>query len=119
MRKLICGVLIAVALLLGSAALGEARGRRPHVGFHVLVGPGLWLGSHAFWGPHWWGHPYPYVGPPVVIRQQAPIYVEPPLPVPEPYYWYYCRETQTYYPYVQQCPSDWMKVVPPAAPPGP
>lgn len=30
----------------------------------------------------------------------------------EPYYWYYCEGAQAYYPYVQQCPNGWMKVVP-------
>ena len=119
MRKVSCSVLIAIALLLGSAAPGDARGYRGHGGAHVWVGPGIWWGSHAFWGPFWWGHPYPYsAGPPVVIQQPAPINAEPAPPAPEPYYWYYCQERQAYYPYVQQCPNGWMKVVPPVPAPG-
>ena len=27
-------------------------------------------------------------------------------------YWYYCPDSQTYYPYVQTCPSPWVKVLP-------
>lgn len=118
MGKAICGVLTAVVLLLGSATPGDAHGHRTYVGAHVWVGPGIWWGSRALWGPFWWGYPYPYLGPPAVIQQPAPIYVEPAPPAPEPYYWYYCRERQAYYPYVQQCPGEWMKVVPPASPPG-
>jgi hypothetical protein len=32
-------------------------------------------------------------------------------------FWYYCENAKAYYPYVRQCPSGWLKVVP-QAPPG-
>ncbi len=28
-------------------------------------------------------------------------------------FWYYCANSKMYYPYVQQCPTGWLKVVPP------
>ena len=34
----------------------------------------------------------------------------------QPSYWYYCRDSQGYYPYVTSCPGGWTKVVP--TPPG-
>jgi hypothetical protein len=27
-------------------------------------------------------------------------------------YWYYCESAKEYYPTVQQCPEDWIKVPP-------
>ena len=31
---------------------------------------------------------------------------------PQSDYWYYCRESEGYYPYVKDCPSDWVQVAP-------
>jgi len=76
-------------------------------------GPSVWIGSGL-----WWGSPnYYYPSPPAVV-QQPPVYVEPAPPPEEPQYWYYCQDAQAYYPYVQQCPKGWMKVVPQPQPPG-
>ncbi len=81
--------------------------------------------SHAwYWGyygpygyPSWYGYPAPYVySPPVVIQRQEPqVYIQ--RPPEQPQYWYYCQEAKGYYPYVQQCPSGWMQVVPQTTPP--
>jgi hypothetical protein len=59
-----------------------------------------------------------YGSPPVVIQQQPPIYEDqsPQQEQEQPYYWYYCPDSKTYYPYVKQCPSGWLKVVPTPAP---
>lgn len=106
-----CSVLVALVILLASPVPSQARS-------HVVFGANIWLGP-GFWGPGWWwGSPYYYSPPPVVV-QPAPTYVQPAPPVQEPYYWYYCQTPQGYYPYVQQCPNGWMKVVPPATAPGP
>jgi hypothetical protein len=32
-------------------------------------------------------------------------------------YWYYCAESQAYYPYVKECPGGWQQVEP--QPPAP
>jgi hypothetical protein len=102
-----CVLLVAIVLLLGAAPASEARS---HGHFHG----GVWIGAPLFWGaPWWWGSPgwrgYGYSSPPVVIEQQAPVYLQPDSPVQ---YWYYCQNPQGYYPYVQQCPGGWMQVVP-------
>ena len=34
-----------------------------------------------------------------------------------PMYWYYCPDSKAYYPYVQQCPTAWLKVIPQTTPP--
>jgi len=33
-------------------------------------------------------------------------------------FWYYCNGAKTYYPYVRECPSGWVQVVPQTTPPG-
>jgi hypothetical protein len=95
----------------------------------------VFLGVSPFYSPFY----YPYPGyyyppayyPPVVAAPvaAAPVYLEQPMlgepgppalgvPRASGAYWYYCRDTQTYYPYVQQCASPWERVAPNSAPPG-
>src|SRR5258706_11321248 len=46
----------------------------------------------------------------------APVYVAPPLvavaPTPNSGYWYFCPDSRAYYPYVLECASGWLQVVP-------
>ena len=51
-----------------------------------------------------------YYAYPTPVFTPYPVYVQP-----QPQYWSYCPDTQAYYPYVTQCPSGWLTVVP--APP--
>ena len=121
MRKVICIVLAAMALLLASPLPGQAWGPHSHYGASVWIGPGPgWWGPGPWWGsPYYWGSPYPYYAtPPVVVQQEPPVYIQPTPQPEEPSYWYYCQEAKAYYPYVKQCPSPWMKVVPSPAQPG-
>ena len=90
-------------------------------GYRGWYGPGLgiYLGGPVYWGP--WGYPYygAYAGgyPYLAYRPSAPtVYVEQ-SPATSGNYWYYCRDPAGYFPYVQQCSSDWMTVVPPPGPP--
>jgi len=107
-------VLVIVALLFASALPVQARG---HFYGGVWIGPG-WGG----WGPWWWGAPaYPYYydyywAPPVVNQEQSRVYVQPAPQVEQQSYWYFCPDSRNYYPYVKQCPSGWLKVVPSAPP---
>ncbi|MDD2541681.1 MAG: hypothetical protein PHH28_11650 [Desulfuromonadaceae bacterium] len=121
MKKTVCIVLTAVAMILMSSLPGVAYrgGHRGHVGIGVSIGP--------VWGPGWWDPYYPsypyypyypyYTAPPVVVPQQQPeIYVEPAPQQQEPVYWYYCRDPEGYYPYIKRCPKGWMRVVPSSPP---
>src|SRR6267154_4399008 len=99
-----------VCLALGTAgAHGHWHGG-PRFGFDFVIGP---------W---WWDAPGCYYPPPVVVAP-SPLYVQPStaqMPAPA-YYWYFCRESNAYYPYVGQCPGGWQQVNPhppaPGAPP--
>lgn len=86
-------------------------------GFRLVV-PFYW-GAGPLWGPGWWGppypaysYPYPYPAAPGTVVQPPQGYVQQP-----PQYWYYCRNPEGYYPYVQSCPGGWTTVQPPAGPP--
>ncbi len=88
-----------------------------------------------YWGWGYWGYPYyyPYYYPYAYYGYGYPYSYpyEPAVTVPsepreyiersdeytsEPSgFWYYCRESKAYYPYVKNCPGGWHKV--PAQPP--
>lgn len=146
MKKITCGILVAVVLLLGSAISGYAAshgggggwhggggshgtawhgggGHWGHGGHGVFFGTRIFVGP-GFWGPWWYGpaypyYPYPYyAAPPAVVQQEPQVYIQQSEPQPQqPNYWYYCQNPQGYYPHVQQCPGGWMTVVPPTTAP--
>ncbi len=60
-----------------------------------------------------YGYPYGYAPPVVIQREAPPVYIQPP----QQQYWYWCDDPRGYYPYVQQCTTGWMPVVPQASPP--
>jgi len=110
--------LLAVAFAIGSFACGTAsahgHGGGPRFGIDFVVGP--W-----WWGPPaYYYYPPEYYYPPVAA---APVYVTPStaqIPAP-PSYWYFCAQSNAYYPYVAQCPGGWQQVspAPPQAPASP
>jgi hypothetical protein len=124
-----------ILLLLGSLAESGADSRLYGSGVRYSGyrsgyyghGPRVGMGVGLWFGPGW-GLPGPYYYPSYyypyypseqqIIIQQPEAYVQPaPQTDQQPFYWYYCKEPQGYYPYVRQCPGGWMKVVPP--PPAP
>ncbi len=111
MRKVLGATILGVAvLLLAWPVPSEARG--PRVFFDIGIPFGVAPAP-------WWGPPYAYAYPaPPVIVQPPPVYEQAAPPAPSPTYWYYCPNPQGYYPYISQCPSGWMRVVPPSSPPG-
>ncbi|SRR5208283_1380272 len=125
---------VVILLLLASPALAWNR----YYGWHrprVVVA----VGVSPWWGPPFapWGfYPPPVVAfpapvavvpPPVVVQPQLPppppVYVErddapPPVAeeqaVPGPQevgaYWYYCPGAREYYPKVETCSQQWVRV---------
>ena len=63
-------------------------------------------------------HPAAPARPVVVTRPAATSQPAPPVAPPpaQTSYWYYCAASRAYYPYVNECPGGWMKVLP--QPPG-
>jgi hypothetical protein len=103
-----------VLLLLAMAGIGNVwadRGGHGNVHFGVVVGP--------LWSPFYYPSPYYYPPyPPVVIERAPPVYIEqstssaPAPQATESRYWYYCRASKAYYPYVNECPGGWQRVSP-------
>jgi hypothetical protein len=108
---------VVLILVMGLVALAAAPSPAwAHWRGGVFIGVGPWWGP-AY--PYWWYPPpyYPYYYPaPTVIIEQPPVYVEQPTPPPAPpappAYWYYCSSGKEYYPTIQTCPEDWVKVPP-------
>jgi hypothetical protein len=118
--------LLSLALVAGVAAApdAEARGGHHH---HGGARFGVFVGAPLFYAPYYSPYYYPrYYYPPAVIAS-PPVYVEQggapvaaaaaPATQAAGAYWYYCADSQTYYPYVQSCASPWQQVVPQSAPP--
>ena len=118
----VTAAVIASALL---AVEADAHGRYRH-----RSGVGIYFGAPGpfYYYPRYYHYPpsYYYHYPPAVAAPAPyypPVYIEQSAPAPAAApssssgsYWYYCRDTQTYYPYVQQCATPWQQVVPNSAP---
>ncbi len=107
-----------MAILFAGSALaygGHRHHHRSHSHFGVFIGaPAFWYAPYPFYY-----HPPAYYYPPVVVSPPAPtVYIERPDNVqaaPERTAqdnWYYCPESQAYYPYVKQCAKGWQRVAP-------
>jgi len=113
----------AVIVMLAASQPANAGGghRHSHARFGIVIGTPLVFSP-------WWGPSY-YPAPPVVVRERVVVreplvyYDEhgnpvPPTAPPQPQAsapapaWYFCPDSQTYYPYVRTCPSPWQRVVP-------
>jgi hypothetical protein len=115
---------VLAALLLAGAGNSWADGYyRGRVG--VYIGPG------AYWAPAYprpyyypgfypytYADPYYYPAPVVVVPSTPKVYIEQSDVAAEPaenaaqQYWYFCKGSNKYYPYVKECPGGWQKVLP-------
>jgi hypothetical protein len=97
-------LLLVLAIASGSAFAHGRHGGRVHLGFH--------FGFPIGWYHPWHYYPAPaYYYPAIVHPPAPPVYVERSDVVPEgPGTWYFCREANSYYPYVKQCPGGWTRV---------
>ena len=120
--------LLAVTLLSTGAAStdADAHGRRYRSSVGIFVGVPLFYPSYHYF-PRYHAYPRYYYPPAVVVAVPAsPVYIEqaqggaPSVSSPaqgSAAYWYFCRDTRTYYPYVQQCATPWEQVMPSSTPP--
>lgn len=121
--KTVKAALLAAALAGASVVTVDADA---HGRYRSRASVGIWFGPPApfYYYPRPYYYPRYYYPPAVVVPSPAPpVYIEQPqaaAPSPTeagPAYWYFCRDTQTYYPYVQQCASPWERVTPQGVPP--
>jgi hypothetical protein len=116
---------VVMAAVLGSAVLipdADAHGRYRHrssVGIYFGVPAPYYYYPRYYYYPNYYYPPAAAAAPsypPVYIEQSAPAAAAAPSSSGSGAYWYYCRDSQTYYPYVQQCASPWQQVVPNSGP---
>ena len=107
MRIALVSMLAVILGTLAAAPPAQAHGGG-RVRFGVLIGAPLW------W--HGYGWHYPYYRERIVIERPGPtVYVEKDPDGGErapDQYWYYCPDSETYYPYVKECASPWHRVAP-------
>ncbi|MEQ1775477.1 MAG: hypothetical protein ABL891_17010 [Burkholderiales bacterium] len=128
MKRIVSTVLAALGAF-GALAFAASYAQAQHH-HHHRARVGVYIGAPLFISPWPYYRPYyhdPYYYRPVVIREQPVVYVEqqpsyapapapvaPPAPqaLPQQQYWYFCQDTQTYYPHVQNCATPWQRVIP-------
>ncbi|HWI39273.1 MAG TPA: hypothetical protein VNU64_22680 [Burkholderiales bacterium] len=112
---------VCAALALTAAGFdADAKGRS---GAHSGSGSG---GHHSHHHHHRGGygfHTRTFVATRLIVWPSgyygASYYAYPSSRVPAPVaeYWYYCEPYAAYYPYVQECPTEWQPVLPVAPSP--
>jgi hypothetical protein len=89
-------------------------------GFYVGA-PFYGLGYYPYYAPYYSNPAYGYPAPAYDYSAAAPAYVEqgnamtapPSAPVQsQGNWWYYCADSNAYYPYVRECPAGWQQVSP-------
>ncbi|RFC36744.1 MAG: hypothetical protein DID92_2727743521 [Candidatus Nitrotoga sp. SPKER] len=114
---------------------GWNRGGRVGIYLGAPIGFNFGYGysPYSYYGPSYYGSPYYYPPAPVYYPpvQPAPVvYTErrddPPIRTQEAprnlaqnvqtSWWYYCVDSNGYYPYVNKCPGGWLRVAPQPAP---
>ena len=100
-------ILVAVACIGALAVAGPADAHGGgRVRFGVVVGAPLW------WGWHPW-HYYPPYERVIVERPGPAVYLQKDgVERDADQYWYFCPDSNTYYPYVKECASPWQRVEP-------
>jgi hypothetical protein len=125
-------ILFVLAALLLAGAGNSWAGGRVYGSVGVYVGPGAYWGPayprpyyypRAFYPglypyPYLYGDPYYNPAPVVVVPSTPQVYIEQSDAAAEPadnatqQYWYFCKGSNKYYPYVKECPGGWQKVLP-------
>lgn len=104
------------AILLSAAIAGMAASVPAFAhGGHHRARVGVFIGAPVVFAPWYYPHGYYYYPPAVVVPAAPTVYIEQGQAAPaQPTqaYWYYCPESRTYYPYVNQCAVPWQRVLP-------
>jgi hypothetical protein len=114
---------VTFGTLLTSSAYAQHR-HRSHVGIWFGVPAPIYY-PYGYYPRYYYPPPYYppayYAAPgpsyPTYIEQSPSAAAAPAPSQASSAYWYYCPDSKTYYPYVQQCASQWQQVVPQSGPP--
>lgn len=107
-------IVVAALALFAAAASAPAFADRWHG--HSRAHFGLYFGAPLYWHSYPYYPPYYYYPPTVVVPQSPPVYIEQGerggQAAAEQGWWYFCRESNAYYPYAKHCPGGWERVSP-------
>jgi hypothetical protein len=105
-------ILILAAVSAPALAHGGWRHGGPRVSFGFNFGVPFYAPYYYYPAPVYYPTaPVYYPAAPVVQQAAPPVYVERGDVVPEGAgTWYFCRESNAYYPYVKQCAGGWTRV---------
>lgn len=109
--------LVILAGLLGATSATALAHGGGHGSSHLSLGFtfGVPLGYYYYPPPYYY-YPPAYYPPAAVLQPPPAVYVERSDVVPETAgTWFFCKDSNSYYPYVKQCPGGWQRV--PAQPP--
>lgn len=113
----ILAVALAAAMTVSPAWAGKGHYHGGHGHSHGSVSFGFVFGGPWYY-PGYYYPPYYY---PVPVRTEPTVYIERgdgnAATEQSQGYWYYCKESRAYHPYVKHCPGGWEKQVP-TPPPG-
>jgi hypothetical protein len=112
---------IKILLLLVIALTAVSLPAEAHGGGRARVSVGFVFGGPGWYYPGYYYPPYYYYPQGVSYPAEPTIYIERGDAVAEESrgsqgYWYYCKESRAYHPYVKHCPGGWEKQIPTAAP---
>jgi hypothetical protein len=109
---------IALALALAGLTAASSVFAWHHRGPRVSIGFGF---GYPYPYPYYYPPPPyyypPYYPAPVVLQRPPVVYIEsspqatPSVPAASSY-WYYCADSNAYYPYVKECAVGWQRVPP-------
>ncbi len=106
--KLTSRIVAIFLVLLGAVSFAYSNHAQARVGVFIGVPLGAWYYPPP---PPAYYYPPPYYYPPsVVYAPSPPAYVEQAPPQAAGQFYYYCRGSQSYYPYVTECPGGWERV---------
>lgn len=134
MRKTLMFILATV--MMAASLPADAGGGHGYRHGHSHARVGVFIGAPLLFAPWYYPSPY-YYSPPVVVRERVvvreplvfydehgnPVPAQPrvaqaPAQAPAPSSsgtapaWYFCADSQAYYPYAQTCASPWQRVMP-------
>jgi hypothetical protein len=114
--SMLCAALIAMAASLPSLAGGSRGHSHSSVSFGFTFG-GPWY-YPAYYYPPYYYYPQPVQTEPTVYIERGDTAAPAEQSRGPQGYWYYCKESRTYHPYVKHCPGGWEKQVPTTPAPG-
>lgn len=108
----LASAVISTPVFAGGGRGHHFRGHHHNFHRHSRAHIGVFIGAPLVFAP--WYYSRYYYPPAVVVHTPPPVYVERGQAgaADDAQYWYYCRESDTYYPYVKECAGPWQKVVP-------